>query len=1402
MRQSTDGTRDLLRMSGENLQSMDASPGNMFGRAIDEFLADLAEKEKSETKNPFIKELLVSQKDALVAKDVLSQADVQGNELQKFMVDLESRKHSGRTYRILDRLGPFLEGLKNMLRMCESLAQASPLGVGAAFAGARVVLELAITHHTYFDIIVGAMERIGDCLACYEKFEEAFNSSSEFQDRLTRSYKRIIEFWYSISRHLSQKHLFLKSLTTALISDTQDALDGLKDDCQHIQGLANATGSLELKREREKNIQQGVRDWIMGGIPYVDTREDQRRELGRRQDDTCTWLFQDKRFIDWRDNTRQNSVLWYNADPGAGKTVMTSAIIDHLIKEEQPVAWWYFSFNNPKRRHAISCLRSLALRLLTILEYVPDELLAVCEEEMKHHAVHLDSISVAIEAVHKLINQCSHIHIVIDGIDECFDEDDLLRNLPLLIRKDTRGLVKWLFTSRNHANIRNMMNAVQAVEIVPDQEALFRDVQLYFTENLKVKRNVSKYTERESNFLYAKFVCDTLHGEGFTCNAEIEEALEKFPKNLTNYYTRALEKITLQTEEKQEFARRVFSLVVGALQPITLDEAIDALAVRQGAEDYDPDLRPRQVEMINELCAPLLTFDGSEETNKNPVLKLYHKTVEDFFLQDPDELRVGNHLRKFFKTRRDINVELGLQCLTYLSYHRYTKSLNLEEIVHNPPKEHAFLRYAATFWFQHLLSEPSAEVVAATRHFLKSKALWNCLEVQGRVSPFLFGRYASQRRRGAYRMGIRGAGCGDDDCFGVPLPQWLDKLSAELRLLDRSFCCFLDEWREVLVVSPQGLPACLPLTKTEGGCHLSPLSKARPLKVEYLADKLDLGTISEIAQIKILLGKPLWARVLCRTKTGRHDEFQRLQVPLFSKQKPTQASLFLPIDRTNEDETVEFVENIDGEEVSLEAWSVDQETLTLRHTTRSVGEQVKLPLSMHREVSLRREERQKLFLEPVVCSAINTPVQMFRLIWRRDHSKFPMAASTEDDVESSSNESDAGLSSDDDDAESVDDDEHEAGSEHDSSNDDESDDDDDDDDGHSTSSTSSQDGTAERVSDSHSITSVEESSDEGLFSDTLIVVGFGRRPQWLNGWRSPSNKWAHISAAAHPYLPKVAVTHTPFKLEILDLETGKQQTKTLPELADLQAVPVASTRQLRFSPCGHYLHFLLISFVGDGPGTRCHVKLSTFDFNDEGDADDTLVRGFQARSCTYWAWERPENIAPPLALTFWNDDAVVVALPPLTCDPRILKIPLPRGTDANRTTSELEGDDDAAILTLREQIYFPSTTTRRSSELIYRAGGVGEDDYLFLSLGPLLMTPTSDLTDISRAKPPVVLRWKIAGKDGWQPCDANMVQGSLLSGETSMIRRLRGTFVDENRSFGVPIRGGLNWSRKGFLSCG
>ena len=122
---------------------------------------------------------------------------------------------------------------------------------------------------------------------------------------------------------------------------------------------------------------------------------------------------------------------------------------------------------------------------------------------------------------------------------------------------------------------------------------------------------------------------------------------------------------------------------------------------------------------------------------------------------------------------------------------------------------------------------------------------------------------------------------------GLPLPAWLETFSRDGRSLDRSFCSFVEEWREVLTTDPDGLNSCLPLRKSVVGCCLVPPSEKRRVKMVCLEDacgyKMDGISEARLGDV-YLAKKTLWAEVLYR-EGGDTAQIIRGLTPLFSTKK-------------------------------------------------------------------------------------------------------------------------------------------------------------------------------------------------------------------------------------------------------------------------------------------------------------------------------------------------------------------------------------------------------------------------------------------------------------------------------------------------------------------------------------
>lgn len=218
-----------------------------------------------------------------------------------------------------------------------------------------------------------------------------------------------------------------------------------------------------------------------------------------------------------------------------------------------------------------------------------------------------------------------------------------------------------------------------------------------------------------------------------------------------------------------------------------------------------------------------------------------------------------------------------------------------------------------------------------------------------------------------------------------------------------------------------------------------------------------------------------------------------------------------------------------------------------------------------------------------------------------------------------------------------------------------------------------------------------------------------------------------------------------------------------------------------------------MSFYPQKGSTEVHITMSTYSFHAEGGGDEALIRHSEARGYKYSFGETLADVALPLCLTSWSDNEVVIALPPLTCDAKIIKI-------------ELDTDPavDTPVCTLRAPIYFPTSTPRRTARLIYRGSqGAKSSEYLCLVLDTVAGVEQAGEGEAGlQTSGPVVLRWKIGELGGWREWEEEQDgTASDLKRGMSAWQLLKGDFVDNDKYFSVPIRSGLDWTRKGHLSC-
>jgi len=170
-----------------------------------------------------------------------------------------------------------------------------------------------------------------------------------------------------------------------------------------------------------------------------------------------------------------------------------------------------------------------------------------------------------------------------------------------------------------------------------------------------------------------------LHGNTLLTDSDILRLLENPPKDLSEVFDRALERIA-----DRRYGKTIFQLIAAARRPLTVAELRIALHVQPGILDWDPMNLPKDGEAIIALCGGcLLEVDEEDDT-----VRFIHQSVQQHLevaaaptrRDDADGASAsaganagagagasaGASAYKFRISEADIY--LGMVCVTYLRY--------------------------------------------------------------------------------------------------------------------------------------------------------------------------------------------------------------------------------------------------------------------------------------------------------------------------------------------------------------------------------------------------------------------------------------------------------------------------------------------------------------------------------------------------------------------------------------------------------------------------------------------------------------------------------------------------------------------------------------------------------------
>ncbi len=170
-----------------------------------------------------------------------------------------------------------------------------------------------------------------------------------------------------------------------------------------------------LNQYQDDHTKLGILDWLSS----MDYTSQHRDSVSRRQGGTGRWLLDSAEFMAWVSGESSTLLCW--GLPGAGKTILTSLMIDELATKyrkdpDVAIAHIYLEHRQQDGQKVEHIFESLLRQLVSGQPAVPDSVRSLYEDHIRHGSrPAFNEISQNIRLVAALYTK---IFIVIDALDE------------------------------------------------------------------------------------------------------------------------------------------------------------------------------------------------------------------------------------------------------------------------------------------------------------------------------------------------------------------------------------------------------------------------------------------------------------------------------------------------------------------------------------------------------------------------------------------------------------------------------------------------------------------------------------------------------------------------------------------------------------------------------------------------------------------------------------------------------------------------------------------------------------------------------------------------------------------------------------------------------------------------
>ncbi|KAK0438148.1 ankyrin repeat-containing domain protein [Desarmillaria tabescens] len=453
---------------------------------------------------------------------------------------------------------------------------------------------------------------------------------------------------------------------------------------------------------------------IITWLTDLNFKSVQADKLSQRVGDTGRWFLESEQFRSWVDGSVRSSRLWCPGNPGVGKTILSSIVIDYLqsldYEEKTLILRIFCDYQSAATQTIANLFCSLLKQLIQDHGLSPSITSLYNELRRKQTRPSLGALT---KILSQELESFHRVYIVLDALDEFIDNNGGREELIDMI-KSLGDNIHLCVTSRVITTIGTLFEEDTRLDIRASDD----DIKAYITTKLSCGRLarlikgrddlrqeiLDGITEKaDGMFLLAGLHMDSLAQS--TTPKILRVALGKLPDNMAGAYDKTLERVNSQGEHDRDLAYRIFGWIAFAARPLTVLELRYALAVELGTTALDPDNLCND-DLLGSVCAGLVIMDQPNWIFRYydiSIVRFVHYTTQEYFMSRQDDLfpGFGGSITRTCLTYMTFNdIDIPRPCIpekTYtVSFFGSPLALLLRDI-----EKHMFLNYSYSYWGYH-----------------------------------------------------------------------------------------------------------------------------------------------------------------------------------------------------------------------------------------------------------------------------------------------------------------------------------------------------------------------------------------------------------------------------------------------------------------------------------------------------------------------------------------------------------------------------------------------------------------------------------------------------------------------------------------------------------------------------